>query len=661
MGVAEIVWRMGRVVRVGAERAGFGLAHAVPPPSGAAGRGWLHAPAAVDSAAVIAAAERILAGHFNVFALRDVELGFPPRWTRDPKTGVEAPLVFGKALDYRQEALVGDIKYLWEPSRHLELVTLAQAWALGGGERFAAGCMRLLDSWFEQNPYPLGPHWTSSLEHGVRLVNWACAWQLLGHDAAPLFRTEAGARFKARWLEAIYRHCHFITGHSSRFSSANNHLLGELMGLLVGSVVWPHWPESTRWRALAREQFEAEALRQTAADGVNREQAFWYHHEVADMMMICGLALRANGDDFGADYWQRLEAMLGFIAAIMDVEGQVPAVGDADDATMTRLDPAPGFSPYRSLLVSGAVLFARADFKRKAGAFDDRNRWLFGSAGEAAWNTLAGGSSAEPADRAFPEGGYWVFGRAAGTPREIRCVVDAGPLGYLSIAAHGHADALAFTLSAGGEELFIDPGTFAYHTQKVWRDYFRGTSAHNTVRVDGVDQSLIGGNFLWLAKARARCEVWASEAGVARFVGSHDGYARLSDPLTHRREFLFDRQAAVLTIRDHLVCAGRHEVELFLHCPDTARVTLEGGIATVERSRVRATVRLAAPGFIGRVARGEVSPPLGWLSRRFDERHASPTLVWRGEITGAATLETRIDLLFLHASPRDPVHAAPGA
>ena len=72
-----------------------------------------------------AAAERILAGEFAVFALRPAQLGFPPRWNRDPKTGRDALLVHGRTLDYRNEALVGDIKYLWEPSRYAQLITLA--------------------------------------------------------------------------------------------------------------------------------------------------------------------------------------------------------------------------------------------------------------------------------------------------------------------------------------------------------------------------------------------------------------------------------------------------------------------------------------------------------------------------------------------------------
>ncbi len=59
-----------------------------------------------------AAADRILAGSFHVFALENAPLGFPPKWNTDPKTGTAAPLTFGKSLDYRNPRNVGDIKYL---------------------------------------------------------------------------------------------------------------------------------------------------------------------------------------------------------------------------------------------------------------------------------------------------------------------------------------------------------------------------------------------------------------------------------------------------------------------------------------------------------------------------------------------------------------------
>ena len=210
MGPKEIAHRVFEASR--ARLQSFGLGNAQPElPSQAEGKPWV-APLpkqfAVDT--YRHAADSILDGIFQVFALRPCQLGFPPEWNRDPKTGIRAPLHFGKTMDYRRESVVGNIKYLWEPNRHLELVTLAQAWHLTGRDKYAAGCRSLIDSWIEQCPYPLGANWSNALELGIRLVNWSFAWHLLGGEASSIFAGEEGARFRQRWLTAIYQHCHFL-------------------------------------------------------------------------------------------------------------------------------------------------------------------------------------------------------------------------------------------------------------------------------------------------------------------------------------------------------------------------------------------------------------------------------------------------------------------
>jgi hypothetical protein len=635
MDSGEIRHRVAQQARTTLERFGLFAAKIPARTSDMVGRAWVDPlPQQFAAGKYCAAADRIIAGRFDVFALRPAQLGFPPTWNRDPKTGRAAPLTFGKALNYRDERIVGDIKYLWEPSRHAQLLTLAQAWHLSRDERYATACRSLLGSWFEQCPYARGPHWTSSLEHAMRLINWSFAWHLLGDQPAA---------FRERWLTSICQHCHFIAGHFSRHSSANNHLLGELTGLFVAATTWPLWPQSKTWRETALRELQEQALAQNGSDGVNREQAVWYHHEVADMLLIAGLVARANGIELAAQYWQRLEAMMEYIASIMDVSGNVPNFGDADDAVIARLDPAPDAHVYRSQLAAGAVVFGRAAFAAKAGAFDDKSRWLLGDRAAERFASLSVPLTPSPPRREFPVAGYYVLGHEFDTPREVRIVADAGRLGYLSIAAHGHADALSFTLSAAGEELLIDPGTFAYHTQKQWRDYFRGTSAHNTVRIDGQDQSIGAGNFLWLSHAPVRVLEFAATPELDRLVAEHDGYRRLADPVTHRRELLLDHSNSAVTIVDQLFCRSSHTVEMFWHFAEGCEVALAGTRATARKGNAHLTIDLP-PGMRCEVVRGREDVPLGWVSRRFDERAPTATLLVQGTERGNARLVTRIEL-----------------
>ncbi|HYE36644.1 alginate lyase family protein [Methylocaldum sp.] len=645
MGPMEVLWRVRQAVSVRLEAYGVGLAQPVVQEWDVTGTSWVAPlPTCIPADPYVQASEKILAGRWKVFALHACDQGFPPCWNRDPKTCTEAPLVFGKLIDYRDEQVVGDIKYLWEPNRHLELVTLAQAWHLTRESRYLAGACELLESWFDQCPYPLGPNWTSSLELAVRLVNWATAWHLLGGDASSLFEGEAGQSFRTRWLESIFCHCHFIANHLSRHSSANNHLYGELMGLFVASVTWPLWSESARWRTGAHLELEEQALIQNTPDGVNREQAFYYQHEFADMMLLVWRYGEANGIEFSDAFKHRLESLLEFFAAVMDTGGNVPMVGDADDALMIRFDPSADFSVYRSLLATGAVLFDRSDFAQKARRLDDKTLWLLGEEAIPKFASLLEQNVEAAQRRAFPDGGYWILGDAFDTPDEIRVVVDAGPLGYLSIAAHGHADALAFTLSIGGHEFLVDPGTYAYHTQKAWRDYFRGTSAHNTIRVDGVNQSIIGGNFMWLDKANAWCERFDTNPEEDVFVGAHDGYLRLSDPVAHRREIRLNKHERLFRVVDILECRGSHDVELFWHFGENCEVELTNRTTCASNSGYRLHMHFDPVVETTTLFRGNEILPAGWISRHMDEKTPTTTVRHAVKITGMARIITDISL-----------------
>jgi hypothetical protein len=641
---AEIRHRVTRALAMRAERWGLFGSGAVPLPDLThASLPWIHAMARVDAAQYLAAADRVAAGRFDVFALEGAELGSPPRWNRDPKTGVEAPLSFGKLLDYRDPRRVGDIRYLWELSRHSHLVTLAQAYALSGDARYSGVIRQHLESWFAACPCGMGPNWSSALEPAIRLINWSVAWQLLGGVSAPLFEDAEGARFRQRWLDSVFQHARFVRGHFSLYSSANNHLIGEAAGLYIAAITWPHWPHARTWLAEAKAILEREALSQNTLDGVNREQAVSYQQFELDLLLQPLVAGKANGHEFSAAFESRIEAMMEYLASIMDAGGNIPMFGDSDDGLLVRLAQGSKHCRYRSLLATGAILFRRGDFKAKAGRLDDKTRWLFGAGADSAFRQLDGSGAQLPVRRAFPAGGYYILGCDFETENEIRLVADAGPLGYQAIAAHGHADALAFTLSVGGKEFLIDPGTYTYQTQGPWRQYFRGTAAHNTVRVDATDQSRSGGNFMWLSKADAGCSLWQPSPERDIFEGWHDGYMQLPDPVMHRRRITLEKRLRRVVIEDSLQMSGAHEIELFFHCSEGCRVDpFPDGYRLSQPERTLSLKLPQAEGAITRVYTGSIAPILGWVSRRFDDKRPAPTIAWRGRLAGEVVLRSEV-------------------
>lgn len=570
-------------------------------------------------------AEHLLAHEFTFFALQHVRFGEAIDWNRDYKHGVTAPLTYGPLLDYRDERLCGDIKYAWEHNRHHHLVELAKAAYLTGDLRYEAEVISQVRSWIDASPYPLGINWASALENAIRVINWCFALQFLRMAGTDF--EERNREFLRRWTASAYEHLHFISRRFSRHSSANNHLIGEAAGLFIGALYF-HFPESPKWLARARRILLEESAKQTWPDGVNKEQAVAYQSFVFDFLLLCGLLGRKNGLEFGKAYWARLERMAEFVAALIDEHGDVPAIGDDDEGRVVQLSYARDFKVYRSLLATAAVLFRRNDFRGKAAAFDEKSFWLLGRSGA---ESFGRGMDDRQGPTFFGEGGYALF-----TGGGAHVIVDFGPLGYLSLAAHGHADALSVLLDVRGRHILVDPGTYAYHTQKDWRAYFRGTSAHNTVRIDGLDQSVMGGNFMWLEKATVTMLDRDSHLIRAR----HDGYARLEPPAYHERTVSLSEERRELVIEDVIVGDGKHSVELFFHFhPDCTLEQVGGGYRVVNGDvELQCLLDPSLPSV--QVYRGSLQPVAGWYSTGYDRKIPSPTLVARGEIQGGARFRT---------------------
>jgi hypothetical protein len=522
---------------------------------------------------------------------------------------------------------VGDIKYLWEPSRHLWLVPLAQAFEATADTRYSDAAVSLLDSWLEQSPHPLGPHWSSSLEAGIRLINWSAAWHMLGGDAAdsPLRRTHAA--FLARWIDSIHWHLHFVSRNLSAHSSANNHLAGELAGLYVGLCTWPRWHALNALRPEIRKRIHREALLQNAPDGVNREQATSYQQFVLDFLLIAGLCARAEGEEFAPEYWGRLEAMCGFIAAIMDSGGHVPQIGDADDGVACGIFMA-GADNFASLLATGGVLFNRGDLAVAARVLDAKTVWLLGAGSSARFDGLLREGRPLPLPLRFEHGGYAVLGQDACGPREVRIVFDGGPLGYLGIAAHGHADALSMLLSVAGLPILVDPGTFSYLANPVWRQHLRSTAAHNTVEVDGLSQSESGGPFMWTRQTHARWVRYEAESSVQTVAAEHAGYALRGQALLHRRTLRFDSSRSEILVTDELLGSGAHDLCLRWQASDQVQVELVGHRVRIDSPRATIRMELPADCMPGLVHATDADPT-AWVSHHFEQRCPSVSIECR--------------------------------
>ena len=640
----EVPYRAASVLRGLAQSKGILSAEVVPTIARDAtwGNAWCCTPARTPEAGAIKqASDRILAGELKVFGQSVPMVNGLPDWNADPVTGSRIDSTFGLFIDFRHIGGGIDIKHLWEVNRHLWWVPLAQAYAQAGDRRALDALGRLLTSWLEACPYAMGPNWSSPVEHGIRLINWSLVWSLIGGADSPMFEGPQGERLRARWLDSIYQHIRFASDNYSYYSSADNHLIGEAAGVFVAAHIWDQWIETRRLRLEAKSILERELAKQFSEDGVGLEQALCYHKFSLQFLLASGLCGRANQDDFSSAYWSRIESSIGFLASMMDCAGNVPAIGDSDDGEVWSFGHAVGFNSYRSLIAIGASLFGRTDLQDKARGIDDREDeqvpWLFlGSAP----NTDQ--SSVKDLPTSFRAGGYVVFGDSLHSKEEFRVTFDCGPLGYNRIAGHGHADALALLVSWKGEPLLVDSGTYCYNAEPDYRHYFRGTHAHNTLVVDGRDQSDYGASFLWLRDVNSSLLEDKQESDSRILHASHDGYTRLKDPVVHHRRVMLHMHGGPLLVEDWLECTEPHEVELLWHAAPGARVRpVDGGWELHTHSHVL-SISVAGASAECQVIEGAERPPQGWVSSGFYHRAPAPTLVARARLEPRQKLRTLI-------------------
>jgi hypothetical protein len=586
-----------------------------------------------DSA--VKTAESLLLHRFHYLALGEIELGEAIRWNHEYKRRMDTPLVFGPWMDYRDSKTYGDFKYFWEVPRLQHLILLAKAFYLTDSPKYAEEVLRQLRQFREEAPYLLGVNWTVPMEAGIRLISLCWITMFLR-------RFLGGHQEGLDCIESMVQaNVDYVVHNYARYSSANNHLIGEAAGVFVAATCFGHLRCMRRHRADAYEILCREMQQQHFPDGVNREQSVHYQLFALSFFLLAGLIGKANNMDFPSEYWMTMERSVEFVAALMGPRCHLPHVGDADDGRAVVLSSVSPEDAVTILAVT-AVLFQRGVFKEKAGVCDEASFWLLGKGGRDAFDQISTDLPGLGLQHQFPYGGYCILGGETGC--NLRVIFDCGPLGFGSIAAHGHADALSVVLNAGEQQVFIDPGTYTYDHKSPFRDYFRSTAAHNTVVVDGRDQSTMAGPFLWSQKATAGLA--ASEIGESRerAVGWHDGYTRSGDPVLHERSVEVDKESGTVTIVDWLKAQSGHEAAIYFHIAPEWDVEPLGNAHLRLRSGARTLELLMDKSLSCEVLRGCDSPISGWTSPAYDVIVPISTVVGRIAFEGSCTLTTEVKI-----------------
>jgi hypothetical protein len=513
---------------------------------------------------VIAQADAILAHEFKLLGSGRVKLGAKIDWHRDFKSGYrwDPGTYFDDYQRIRSED-DSDIKVTRELSRFQHLTVLGKAYWLSRDERYPREFVGQLADWMVENPPMFSINWDCAMDVAIRAVNWIWGYYFFATSSV------LTADFRKQFTKSLLSHGRFIfqtleyyeapvEGKIQRLNS--NHYLSDLAGLIFIALACPFFKESSRWLDYAKGELFTEIEEQVYPSGVDYEHSVSYHRLVLELFLFTFLLLKTNGHVIPEAAWERLEKMFEYVLYYTKPDGCHPLVGDADDGRLVILNDSPIHS-HRYLLSLGAVLFGRSDMKAASRGLDETCLWTLGPSAPVSFQNLPV-SDSNLGSKSFPDAQFFVM-RAD----DAYLFVDAADIGIRGRGSHDHNDRLSFELHWKSTTFFSDSGAYLYSACPELRNRFRSTRAHNTVLLDGVEQNTLGkGLNLWTIGNEAKPSVHRWETGrESDFLKvSHVGYQRLTDPVSHVREFLFEKPIR-WRITDELAGEGAHTVEWFFH------------------------------------------------------------------------------------------------
>jgi Heparinase II/III-like protein/Heparinase II/III N-terminus len=592
-------------------------------------RAWSEMPQELKGR-VIRQGQRTVAGEFELLGASWVHPpGMPPLpgfWHLD-----EQGMSWGSPEEYcfdvsRRPRRGREIKHVWELNRLQFLVPLAVYGRLTGNPQIGTLVLGIIFSWMQGNRPYRGVNWTSGVELALRAISVATALSIVGLeeiDGADLIDIE---RFFAA-------HLFWLRRFPSLHSSENNHRIAELAGALICMAVAPEIaPEERMKREL--DQLMLQLERQILQDGTGAEQSPTYTAFSIELALVAFLSLNLAPSRLPAAVGRRLLAWTDQVQWMSSSAGDVPLIGDCDDGKVVGTADSDG-PPYVASIAECVADYLNGPSDLPLRRYLDLRDAIFfppkRASTPAPITPLVG-------TKTWKAGGYTVWRERPSSP--VVLVFDHGPLGYLSIAAHGHADALSVWLSVGDTPVIVDAGTYVYNSSPLWRERFRSSMMHNTLSISGVSSSTTSGAFNWATKACVRT-IADSASKTDEICAEHDGYLKRFG-VRHRRRVAKSDQGRV-TIADELI--GRSDplpvrISFLINPRLSVRLNDMRRNSVLVEEAGRSIVEFGHNGVLEpRIAFGEGDGGKGWVSSSFGRLNPAYQILFEGLLSEPSIVE----------------------
>ena len=391
--------------------------------------------------------------------------------------------------------------------------------------------IHLISDWIAKSPPGTSEGW-EPYTLSLRIVNWIKFF--LQNDAA----------IQEEWLQSLYKQTLWLEKNVEYHILANHYLKNGVALFFAGQFF--EGEDAEHWLARGIKILRKELEEQFLPDGGHFERSPLYHSIcVIDYLDVLNLIQNSKTTipaEETAQLKKRVTASLNFLHDICLPDNAIPLFNDS----------------AFSIASTPSQIF---DYARSVIGFEPPAR----PTGLAIYEQSASG--------------YYTCRNG-----EDAIIIDCGQIGPDYQPGHAHCDTLSYELAINGRRVVVDSGVFDYEAS-LERAYARSTKAHNTLVVDGEEQSEMWGVFRVARRARPIQACIEQQAdGSVRFTGAHDGYARLAGRPIHKRSMSYDGQESWV-IEDILEGRGAHRMESYLHIhPDYQVVPSGTTLRVIEQS-----------------------------------------------------------------------------
>lgn len=501
--------------------------------------------------AIVGRAEMITENCFDILGSGPTFLGSKINWHLDFKSGRIWKKDYFLSVPQIHWSDKSDAKVPWELSRFQYLSDLAVAYSISGIHKYLTKFIALIEDWIYENPCPYGINWTNPMEVSIRAINWLTAYELIN-------KQDISISFQEKFLNLLYQHGVYIWENIASFGPGinNNHYLYDLTGLLVMGRLFYNLSAGREWYDFARGELEKEIFNQISPDGTCYESSLNYQIVMLELYLFAINFEHHQGHDFSEELKARLMQSCAALYLLSKPDQTVPNFGDSGSDALLKFEGREERNICHILDLASVVI----DLK---GYTPPRVRpeidvlYLTGSAGmNKYFNNLV--------NRRRQKKSYYFVdsGLAVCRSGENYLGFFANAASEIGVAGHKHNDILALEFSHGKDNFIVDSGTYVYTGDPAGRNYFRKTSSHSTMEVDGLEINRFLPKILFSIRrdAEVREVSWESNNEFDSISAEHSGYIRLEKPVLIKRNLHFDKADGIYLVKDQFMGSGEHQL-----------------------------------------------------------------------------------------------------